>query len=58
MFENNQNTSEGAPFQIVHNYRSISTRSSKVSKKHPTRKMSDIPTDLVSKKHRKMTENI
>lgn len=56
MFESNQNTLEDTPFKIVHNYRS--TRSSKLSKKHRIRKMSDTPLDLGLKKHRKMTENI
>lgn len=55
MFENNQNSLEDTPFKIVHNFRSTSTRSSKLSKKHRIRKMSDTPLDLGLKKHRKMT---
>lgn len=59
MFENKQNTlEEGTPFKIVHNYRSTTTRSSKLSKTHRIRKLSEVPMDLGVKKHRKMTENI
>ena len=59
MFENKKNTLEdNSPFNIVFNYRSVSTKSSKVSKKHRIRKLSETPIDLVSKKQRKMTENI
>lgn len=59
MYENKQNTLEdSSPFKIVHNYRTASTRSSKLSKTHRIRKFSDVPLDLGIKKHRKMTENI
>lgn len=59
MFENKQNGPEdGAPFNVVYNFRSVSTKSSKVSKKHRIRKLSDIPMDLSLKKNRKMTLNI
>lgn len=59
MFENKQNAVEDSgPFNVVYNFRSVSTRSSKVSKKHRIRKLSDIPIELTLKKNRKMTENI
>ena len=59
MFENKQNTKEeGGPFNVVYNYRSVSTRSSKISKKHGSRKLSDTPLVISLKKNRKMTENI
>lgn len=56
MFENKQNgKEEGGPFNVVYNYRSVSTRSSKISKKHCTRKLSDAPMVISLKKNRKMT---
>jgi hypothetical protein len=59
MFVNKQNKLEDdKPFTIVHNYRSVSTRSSKPSKIHRIRKFSDLPGEIFVKKHRKMTENI
>lgn len=59
MFENKKNTIEEAgPFNVVYNFRSVSTRSSKLSKKHRIRKLSDAPIALGFKKNRKMTENI
>jgi hypothetical protein len=59
MFVSKQNKLEDEkPFTIVHNYRSVSTRSSKTSKIHRIRKFSEMPGELFIKKHRKMTENI
>ena len=59
MFENKKNTTEeSGPFNVVYNFRSVSTRSSKLSKKHRIRKLSETPIAIGSKKNRKMTENI
>ena len=58
MFDNKNTLSENNPFNIIHNYRSTSTRSSRLSKNQPSRKLSEIPIDLGVKKYRKMTENI
>lgn len=59
MFEHKQNMiEESGPFNVVYNYRSVSTKSSKMSKKHSIRKMSDAPKVISLKKNRKMTENI
>lgn len=59
MFENKQNSPEDkGPFNVVYNFRSVSTRSSKMSKKHRIRKLSDTPMVMGLKKNRKMTENI
>ena len=58
MFENYGEKKEDNPFNIVHNYRAASTRSSKLSKRHRIRKMSEVRLDIPAKKPRKMTEHI